>query len=148
MIWFTFTSEAVLISGGKSQRTEKSAELFHLLTKKRCSLPNLPLEKYFHTSVGGVLCGGGKTGKSLTTCISLDPTTKKWSSKKYQRIRIRDKAVSWKWKDVFFKNSFAILGGGSIVPFNDKFSSLKNIDVVFDNGTVVHGFEDLKYSIQ
>ena len=75
-ICVTFSLDAVLISGGgdkKNTGPSRNVELMSLVTKKRCILPALPRAKYLHTSVDGVLCAGGETGVTQTTCVSLDP---------------------------------------------------------------------------
>ena len=111
--------------------------------KAHCTLPRLPKGRYGHTSVGGVLCGGrGRSDFTKTSCISLDPIRKKWTETKYQPIRQRVGHVSWNWTNFEFENSFVLLGG-SIYSGNNL-----NSDVVFNDGKVVPGEEDLKYPIQ
>ena len=73
--------------------------------------------------------------------------SKKWSSAKYQSLRVRGQPSSWKWNNFEFDKSFAILGGG-MYAYDKGDGSSWNVDVVLDNGTVVPGFEDLKYPVQ
>ena len=132
--------DAVLISGGLPDTSKRKVQLFNLKTKTGCDLPDLPADRYKHTSVRGVLCGGGPDQGTRTSCISFNPTSKSWSSGKYQPIRPRDDHVSWKWK----KDSFILLGGG-----RDS-ENTKTSDIVFNNGEVKPGEKqnlpiDLKY---
>ena len=124
--------EGVLISGSTDYKlsSSKSVELFDLKKRKSCELPNLPQKTKQHTSVGGVICGGGYT---RTSCVDINSGS--WSSDKYQPIRPRYGHVSW---NISPGESFMVLGG-----YNGSRNTLTT-DIVYTNGTVVPGFE-LKY---
>ena len=121
----------MLISGGGSSSTYRKVELYNLINNTRCNLPDLPANRYLHTSVGGVICGGGASSVQ-TRCIHI--TSGSWSSSKYQSIRNRYYSVTW---NINPGVSFMILGG--------YYSSAKRTtDIVYTNGTVEQGF-DLQY---
>ena len=119
-----FSFEGVLISGGYgSSSPYRKVELYNLINKTSCNLPDLPGNRFNHISVGGVICGGGGC---------LDITSGSWSSSKYQSIRNRDRSVAW---NINPGVSFMILGGGS----------RRTTDIVYTNGTVERGF-NLQYN--
>ena len=91
----------------------------------------MPAARYHHTSVGGVICGGGLPAER-TSCIDMSGGS--WSSTKFQSIRSRWGAVTWNLNP---GASFMILGGGDS-------GSKRTTDIVYTNGTVEPGF-DLQY---
>jgi len=118
----------VLISGGSGSSAELKVELHNLINNTRCSIVDLPSKRYGHTSVGGVVCGGGA---SVTSCIDMSGGS--WSSAKFQSIRSRSYAVTWNFNP---GKSFMILGGRS--------GNSGTTEIVYTNGTVEPGF-DLQY---
>ena len=84
----------------------------------------------WHTSVGGVICGGGSTAEK-TSCVDI--TSGSWSTSKYQSIRNRYASVTW---NINPGHSFMILGGTT---------DISTTDIVYTNGTVEPGF-DLQYA--
>ena len=127
--------EGVLISGGAPSSSYRTVELYNLINKTSCNLPDLPAERRWHTSVGGVICGGGSTAEK-TSCVDITSGT--WSTTKYQSIRYRYESVAW---NINPGHSFMILGG-----YNRQTSSSDTTtDIVYTNGTVEPGF-DLQYA--
>ena len=124
----------MLISGANlhQQSLNKKLELHNLINYTKCSLEDMPDTRYAHTSVGGVICGGGGTAER-TSCIDMSGGS--WSSTKFQSIRSRIAAVSWNLNP---GASFMILGGTG---------SSRTTDIVYTNGTVEPGF-DLQYDSQ
>ena len=102
-------------------------------TKTSCELPDLPADRYGHTSVGGIICGGGHYTATQTSCIDI--TKGSWSRSKYQPTRPRWGHVSWYINP---GESFMLLGGSDS-------ESRRTTDIVHRNGTVTPGF-NLKYS--
>ena len=129
-------NKGVLISGGSpSSSVGKKVELYNLINKTTCNLPDLPVKRYDHISVGGVICGGDSTAER-TSCVDIKSGS--WSSSKYQSIRDRSFSVTW---NINPGHSFMILGG-----YNSQTSSSDTTtDIVYTNGTVEPGF-DLQYA--
>ena len=120
----------VLISGAQSSTTAtKKVELFSLESKTSCNLPDLPLDRWSHTSVGGVICGGENT-EVQSTCTDISSGS--WSSTNYQPISPRDRHLAWNMEPGKF---YMLIGGGS-----------DTSDIVYGNGTNEQGFP-LQYSI-
>ena len=119
----------MLISGGYPSSLHRKVELHNMVNSTRCYIDDLPSNRYGHTSVGGVICGGGDTAER-TSCIDMSGGS--WSSTKFQSIRYRYYAVTW---NLIPGKSFMILGGSG---------SSKTTDIVHTNGTVEPGF-DLQY---
>ena len=137
----TLKLDAVLITGGKNLFNLKKVEMFHLVRKRKCILPDMLEYRHGHTSVGGVICGGGEKKETKTSCISFNPTTKSWH-RPYEPISPRIYHVAWNWTNFEFENSFTLLGGG-------RYSqNIQKTEVVFNSGKVTPGEEDLKYPIQ
>ena len=107
----------------------RKVELHNMLNGTRCYIDDLPSNRHGHTSVGGVICGGGDTAER-TSCTDMSGGS--WSSTKFQSIRYRYYAVTW---NLIPGKSFMILGG--------RYSS-RTTDIVYTNGTVEPGF-DLQY---
>ena len=133
-----FCTLGVLISGGTSP---SKVELYNLVTKTSCDLPDLtPLKFKFHTSVNGVLCGGWLRNV-VNRCYDLTSGT--WSTSKYQPIRSRRTHVAW---NINPGKSFMLLGGGWTNGRNaDK--NVRTTDIVHFNGTVEQGFM-LQYDVK
>ena len=123
----------MLISGGYQSSNNKKVELYNLINKTTCNLPDLPAGRYFHTSVDGVICGGGASSGEETSCVDITSGT--WSTSKYQSIRNRYGSVSWNMNP---GHSFMILGGSNS-------QARSTTDIVYTNGTVEPGF-DLQYA--
>ena len=95
MTYHLHLSSGILVSGGTYTAGMERVELLNLKDKTSCTLPDLPIRRRFHTSVGGVICGGyggGEPGIS-TTCI--DVTSGSWSSENYQNIDAVSGHISW-----------------------------------------------------
>ena len=122
----------VLISGGNPFTSSRKVELYNLKTKTSCELPDLPESRLSHTSVGGVICGGGYVTAILTSCIDITKGT--WSSSYYQPTRTRRYHVSW---NINPGESFMLLGGSDS-------QNRRTTDIVHITGTVAPGFK-LKY---
>ena len=82
----------MLISGGGPSSSYRKVELYNLINKTTCYLPDLTATRFGHTSVGGVICGGGNTAER-TSCTDI--TSGSWSTTKYQSIRSRAASVTW-----------------------------------------------------
>jgi len=124
-------SKGVLISGGNPSSRWRKVELYNPITKTSCSLPDLPADRFGHTSVGGVICGGGGTS-TRTSCIDI--SSGRWSGTKYEATRRRFYHLVWYIKP---GESFMLLGGR----FNPK-----TTDIVHYNGKVEPGF-NLQYDV-
>ena len=124
----------MLISGGYPSSSYRKVELYNLINKTRCNLPDLPANRYGHTSVGGVICGGGGSAER-TSCVDI--TSGSWSTSKYQSIRERFISVAW---NINPGQSFMILGAAY-----SKSEARSTTDIVYTNGTVEPGF-DLQYA--
>ena len=61
----------------------KKVELFNLESKSSCNLPDLHLDRWSHTSVGGVICGGKNCVEQSTR---TDISSGSGSSATYQPI--------------------------------------------------------------
>ena len=120
-----------MISGGGPASSLRKVELYNPITKTSCSLPDLPLHRYGHTSVGGVICGGGVVGSSTSTSC-IDISSGRWSGTKYEAIRSRYFHLVW---NINPGESFMLLGGDY-----DR----KTTDIVHYNGKVEPGF-NLQY---
>ena len=107
--------------------------MYNLKTKTSCELPDLPVDRVSHTSVGGIICGGGYVTAILTSCIDITKGT--WSSSYYQPTRTRRFHVTW---NINPGESFMLLGS-----WDNKYK--RTTDIVHRNGTVTPGF-NLKYS--
>ena len=116
----------VLISGGHPTSSRRKVELYDLINKTSCDLPDLPASRHGHTSVGGVICGGHNA--ALTSCVDISSGS--WSSSKYQEIRNRSNHVVW---DVNPGKYFMLLGG------RDS-THRQTTDIVHYDGTVEPGF--------
>ena len=126
--------EGVLISGGAPSSSYRTVELYNLINKTSCNLPDLPANRYAHTSVGGVICGGFESAVGRT-CVDI--TSGSWSTSKYQSIRNRYGSVAW---NINPGQSFMILGGAY-----SNSEARSTTDIVYTNGTVEPGF-DLQYA--
>ena len=84
-------------------------------------MPDLPLDRWSHTSVGGTICGGGQADVQ-SDCVDISSGS--WSGDSYQPISPRDRHLTW---NVEPGKYFMIFGGGS-----------KTSDVVYADGTVEH----------
>ena len=125
----------VLISGGNPSSTRGKVELYNLLTKTSCELPDLPEDRYYHTSEDGVICGGGDTTAAVTTsCTEISSGS--WSSDAFKSIRPRWYHLSW----TFNQGELILLGGGA------NHETMRTTDIVTTNGTVVPGF-DLQFFV-
>ena len=120
----------VLISGGFPTTNLRKVELYNLITKTSCELPDLPTSRNQHISLGGVICGG-RVATTQTSCNDI--TSGSWSTSRYESIRKRYLSVSW---NINPGESFMILGGGGV--------NLRTTDIVHTNGTVEPGF-NLQY---
>ena len=69
----------ILIAGGSSDGASTSTEVFLPGSGQTCALADLPDSRYFHTldtvSNTGVLCGGGDTAYTKTSCLQFNLTT-------------------------------------------------------------------------
>ena len=123
------------IAAGNPSSARQSVELHNMLqmpySNALCYIDNLPSNRYYHTSVGGVICGGSGSAEH-TSCIDLSGGS--WSTMKFQSIRSRYRAVTWNLNPGKF---FMILGGV-------ESGNRKTTDIVHTNGTVEPGF-DLQY---
>ena len=125
--------EGVLISGGYPQHNSggnyhnKKVELFNLINKSSCYLPDMPVQRGYHTSVGGVICGGYEDAEQRS-CIDI--ASGSWSSSQYQPIEKRSGHVSW---NVHPGVSFMLLGSYDS-------SNRRTTNVVYKNGTTDTGF--------
>ena len=79
-------------SHGDGQYHNKRVELYNLVNKTSCSLPNMPKIRGYHTSVDGVVCGGYVEAEQRS-CIEF--TGGSWSSSQYQPIEKRSGHSSW-----------------------------------------------------
>ena len=128
---------SVLISGGFPSSSRKKVELYNLGTKTSCFPPDLPEERSGHTSVGGVICGGGSEDSTWNSCIDISSGS--WSSDNYQSIRQKFGHESW---DI--GQSFMLLGGGTW-----EGDARRTTDIVNKNdGTVVPTNFLLEYDVQ
>ena len=126
-----------LSGGGKNYKVE----LYNLITKTSCDLPELsPLNIHHHSSVNGVLCGGFY---SNVRNHCFDVTSETWSSSKYQSIRKRLEHVAW---NIDPGKSFMLIGGGWTNGQNMN-ENARTTDIVHMNGTVEQGF-DLQYDVK
>ena len=132
--------ERVLISGGYPQHNSggnyhnKKVELFNLINKTSCYLPDMPVQRGYHTSVGGVICGGVEDTKMLSREVAL---TLPAGRGQYQPKEKRSGHVSW---NVHPGVSFMLLGSYDS-------SNRRTTNVVYRNGTTDTGFT-LPYDVQ
>ena len=126
----------VLISGGWTSSSSRSGkvELFNLVTKKSCVLPQMAEVRSVHTSVNGIICGGWDGNSARTSCVDISSGS--WSSDNYQPIRPRAGHVAWNVR----AGEVILLGGWDS-------ESQRTTDVVYTNGTVVPGF-NLQYDVR
>ena len=106
----------MLISGGYPESPSgRKVELHNLLNNTKCYIEDLPLWRCAHTSVGGIICGGGR---------APERSGGSWSNTtKFQSIRDREFFVTWNLNP---GKSFMILGG------TDS-GSIRTTDIVHTN---------------
>ena len=103
-------------------------ELYNLVNKTSCYLPDLPSTRYRHTSANGVICGGGGSAERKS-CVDISSGS--WSSDKFQPITSRFSHLVWNTSP---SESFMLLGGV------DENGRTRTTDIVHINGTVEPGF--------
>ena len=65
-------SSGLIISGGSNVGVNNSVELYDLVTGEQCELPPLPGElRYDHIMEEMMVCGGGHSPHSKTSCLAL-----------------------------------------------------------------------------
>ena len=84
---------AVLITGDGAGGS-RSAEIYNPLSNTSCSLPWLPEGRYYHSQNGDLVCGGGGTNTTRTSCIKFNPASGTWTQSHTLRQR-RAAHVSW-----------------------------------------------------
>ena len=83
--------DAVLIAGSANSPSD-TAELYQPASGVSCSLPQLPEDRYYHTTDNsGLLCGGGDTGEK---CLQWSPVTGSWEERLSLNVW-RAEHVSW-----------------------------------------------------
>ena len=84
----------VLITGGWNDDVGlRSYEIFDPVTKERCSIPQLPRNRYYHSQNGGLVCGGSHS-EAKTNCAKWSPTSGNWTQSHTLRHN-RYHHVSW-----------------------------------------------------
>ena len=108
--------KGVLISGGapapcgrgctrcSGPGCRQDVELYNLVTKTSCNLPDMNDIRAYHTSVDGVICGG--SGNAYK-CIEYDGSNGSWNQTKYAKLPYRYQyQTSWNINS----ESFMLLG--------------------------------------
>ena len=116
----------VLITGGYSSGSLKSAEIYNPITKTSCSLPELPEARRRHTQDGGLACGGYP---HQTSCVKWSPASGTWTKSHTLRQK-RYEHASWATASGVY-----LIGG---------LDSLRTSEKVKLDGSVEEGFS-LKY---
>ena len=81
---------AIIVTGGINEGAETSVELLHGDGTPWCSLPDLPEDRWYHTQIGLLTCGGShKTG---TSCVKFSGG--KWKPS-HKLKKERDAHSSW-----------------------------------------------------
>ena len=124
-----FLDLGVLISGGFNGEGLKSAEIYFPSSNTRCSLPELPVERSWHTQDGQLACGGVGGSKTMTSCDKWSPDSGSWTQSHTLRQR-KYYHVSWNTED-----GVHLIGGSS---------SIKTTELVKEDDSVGDGFS-LKY---
>jgi len=109
----------------------RSAEIYNPVTNTSCSLLQSSERRSSHTQDGGLLCGGGLSNITQTTCVKWSPASGTWTQTHTLR-QARYAHVSWA------TSSGVYLIGGYTSP------SSKTSEKVKEDGSVEKGF-DLKY---
>ena len=119
-----------LASNGQNKAL-KSAEIYLPDTNTRCSLPQMPEMRRYHTQDGGLVCGGelefGSYSNSNSHILTLCDT---WANGTWIRSHTlkfkRRSHVSW-----VTPSGVYLIGG---------FRSPYTTEIVMENGTVIEGF--------
>ena len=79
LIFMIFFCYVVLITGGYQSGGGHTVQIFNPITKKSCSLPELPEDRHHHSEDGGLLCGGPASTNTSDTCVQWSPTSGTWN---------------------------------------------------------------------
>ena len=124
----------LLITGGEPEATNIKTELYDLSSNTSCKMPDLPEQRYSHSSHNeGLICGGRLSSLTIGTCIKLINGV--WTNT-HNLISGRAEHSSW---DIDPGNSFMLLGG-----VQENYEATKTTEIVFFNGSVASGF-NLQY---
>ena len=119
----------VLITGGWNDADDlRSTEIFSPVAKERCSLPQLPQNRYYHSQNGGLVCGGSHPD-AKSNCVKWSPAFGNWTTSHALRQE-RYHHVSWATASGVY-----LIGG---------FKSPRTSERVKLDGSVEEGFS-LKY---
>ena len=119
----------VLITGGWNDADDlRSTEIFSPVAKERCSLPQLPQNRYYHSQNGGLVCGGSHPD-AKSNCVKWSPAFGNWTTSHTLRQE-RYHHVSWATASGVY-----LIGG---------FKSPRTSERVKLDGSVEEGFS-LKY---
>ena len=69
-----FIIPGFLISGGDPYSSRKKVELYNPATGNSCRVQDLQQDRYYHSSCGGLLCGGGWSSSSRQSCERITGT--------------------------------------------------------------------------
>ena len=87
-------TDAVLITGGRSDSVGNTTELYLPSSGLSCSLPRLPDNRYYHSvDSSGLLCGGGSS-VAKESCLKWRPDAGTWEKAVNLEVR-REDHVSW-----------------------------------------------------
>ena len=116
----------VLISGGMNGVASdlQSVEIYNPTDNTKCSLPQLPETRTWHTQEGELLCGGLSTE---STCVKWSSESGSWTQSHTLRQR-RQNHVSWATEDGVY-----VMGG-------QDSSSWRTTELVKEDGSVEDGF--------
>ena len=71
IICFCLISGLVISGGEPSDSVGQSVEVYVPSTGQHCQLPDLPARRYYHSMEKMVLCGGGSSYDTRTSCLTL-----------------------------------------------------------------------------